>query len=241
MKLINIGFGNLVSSDKLVAVVAPDSAPVKRIVQEAKQSPARPFRTAPRKVRKRMINQNGKLVLYSGSSGVGKGTILKKLKELDENVWVSVSNTTRGPRIGEIAGVDYNYITREEFEDLIAQDGYLEYAKYCDNYYGTPLAPLNEKLAEGKTVFLEIEIEGALQVMKQYPDILSIFIVPPSFEELERRLRSRATEDAETIEKRLEKAKEEIGCRGRYKYNVINDDLDKAVREVYEIIHRDDE
>ena len=188
-----------------------------------------------------MINQNGKLVLYSGSSGVGKGTILKKLKELDENVWVSVSNTTRGPRIGEIAGVDYNYITREEFEDLIAQDGYLEYAKYCDNYYGTPLAPINEKLAEGKTVFLEIEIEGALQVMKQYPDILSIFIVPPSFEELERRLRSRATEDAETIEKRLEKAKEEIGCRGRYKYNVINDDLDKAVREVYEIIHRDDE
>ena len=150
-----------------------------------------------------MINQNGKLVLYSGSSGVGKGTILKKLKELDENVWVSVSNTTRGPRIGEIAGVDYNYITREEFEDLIAQDGYLEY--------------------------------------EQYPDILSIFIVPPSFEELERRLRSRATEDAETIEKRLEKAKEEIGCRGRYKYNVINDDLDKAVREVYEIIHRDDE
>ena len=124
-----------------------------------------------------MINQNGKLVLYSGSSGVGKGTILKKLKELDENVWVSVSNTTRGPREGETAGVDYNYITREEFEDLIAQSGYLEYAGYCGNYYGTPLAPLNEKLAEGKTVFLEIEIEGALQVMKQFPDILSIFIV----------------------------------------------------------------
>ncbi len=188
-----------------------------------------------------MINQNGKLVLYSGSSGVGKGTILKKLKELDENVWVSVSNTTRGPREGETAGVDYNYITREEFEDLIAQNGYLEYAGYCGNYYGTPLAPLNEKLAEGKTVFLEIEIEGALQVMKQFPDILSIFIVPPSFEELERRLRSRGTEDEATIEKRREKAKEEISCRGRYKYNVINDDLDKAVREVYDIIHRDDE
>ena len=188
-----------------------------------------------------MINQNGKLVLYSGSSGVGKGTILNKLRELDENVWVSVSNTTRSPREGEIDGVHYNFVTREAFEELIAQNGYLEYAKYCDNYYGTPLAPLNEKLAEGRTVFLEIEVEGALQVMKKYPEVLSIFIVPPSFEELERRLRSRGTEHEATIEKRLEKAKEEIGCRGRYKYNVINGDLDKAVREVYDIIHQDAE
>ena len=123
-----------------------------------------------------MNNQNGKLVLYSGSSGVGKGTILEKLRE---------------------------------------------------------------KIAEGKTVFLEIEVEGALQVMKKYPDVLSIFIVPPSFEVLEKRLRNRGTEDEATIEKRLEKAKEEIGCRGRYRYNVINNDLDTAVREVYDIIHQD--
>ncbi len=184
-----------------------------------------------------MINQNGKLVLYSGSSGVGKGTILKELCKKDPNVWVSVSNTTRQPREGEINGVHYHFITDPEFEAKIAEGGFLEHAGYCGHYYGTPLAPLNEKLAEGKTVFLEIEVEGALQVMKQIPGILSIFIVPPSFEELERRLRSRGTEDEATIEARLEKAKEEIGCRSRYTYNVINDDLDKAVQEVYDIIH----
>ncbi|MER2081307.1 MAG: guanylate kinase [Ruminococcus sp.] len=184
-----------------------------------------------------MINGNGKLVLYSGSSGVGKGTILEKLRELDGNVWVSVSNTTRAPRVGEVDGQHYHFISREAFEKLIAEDGYLEYAEYCGNYYGTPLQALNEKLAEGRTVFLEIEVEGALQVMKKCPGVISIFIVPPSFEELEKRLRSRGTEDGETIEKRLEKAKEEIGCRGRYTYNVINDDLDTAVQEVYDIIH----
>ena len=186
-----------------------------------------------------MSNQNGKLVLYSGSSGVGKGTILEKLRELDDNIWVSVSNTTRQPRKGEQDGVHYHFVTREAFEELIRQDGFLEYAEYCGNYYGTPLAQLREKIAEGKTVFLEIEVEGALQVMKKYPDVLSIFIVPPSFEVLEKRLRSRGTEDEETIEKRLEKAKEEIGCRGRYRYNVINNDLDTAVREVYDIIHQE--
>lgn len=184
-----------------------------------------------------MTDSKGKLVLYSGSSGVGKGTILNRLREIDPDVWVSVSNTTRKPRAGEIDGVHYNFITKEEFERLIAENGYLEYAPYCDNYYGTPLAPLREKLAEGKTVFLEIEVDGGLQVMKQYPDVLSIFILPPSFEVLEQRLRDRGTEDAETIEKRLEKAKEEIGCRSRYRFNVINDDLDKAVQEVYDIIH----
>ncbi len=186
-----------------------------------------------------MNNQNGKLVLYSGSSGVGKGTILEKLRELDDNIWVSVSNTTRQPRKGEQDGVHYHFVTREAFEELISQDGFLEYAEYCGNYYGTPLAQLREKIAEGKTVFLEIEVEGALQVMKKYPEVLSIFIVPPSFEVLEKRLRNRGTEDEATIEKRLEKAKEEIGCRGRYRYNVINNDLDTAVREVYDIIHQE--
>ena len=184
-----------------------------------------------------MINQNGKLVLYSGTSGEGKDTILKKLCERDPDVWVSVSNTTRKPRAGEINGVHYHFITDEEFEKIIAEGGFLEHAGYCGHYYGTPLGPLNEKLAEGKTVFLEIEVEGALQVMKKYPGILSIFVLPPNFETLERRLRSRGTEDEETIERRLEKAKEEIGCRSRYKHNVINNDLDVAVKEVYDIIH----
>ena len=185
-----------------------------------------------------MNNKNGKLVLYSGSSGVGKGTILKKLTELEPNIWISVSNTTRDPREGEIDGVHYNFVTKEAFEKLIAEDGYLEYAPYCENYYGTPLAPLEEKLGEGRIVFLEIEVKGALQVMEKYPDILSIFILPPSFEELESRLRGRGTEDEKTVQKRLEKAKEEIAFKDRYKYNVINDDLDKAVGEVLEIIKK---
>lgn len=186
-----------------------------------------------------MNNSKGKLVLYSGSSGVGKGTILKKLMELDSNVCVSLSDTTRPPREGEIEGVHYCFITRDAFEQKIAEGGYLEYAEYCDNYYGTPLRQLNEMLAQGKTVFLEIEVEGALQVMKKIPDILSIFVLPPSFEVLEKRLRNRGTEDEETIESRLEKAKEEINCRSRYSYNVINDDLNTAVKEVYDIIHQD--
>ena len=184
-----------------------------------------------------MINQNGKLVLYSGSSGVGKGTILKKLMEMDPNVCLSVSDTTRRPREGEKDGIHYHFVTREAFEQQIAAGGYLEYAEYCRNYYGTPMQALNELLEQGKTVSLEIEGEGALQVMKKYPDILSIFVLPPSFKVLEHRLRERGTEDADTIEKRLEKAKEEIGCRSRYQYNVINDDLDTAVQEVYDIIH----
>ena len=158
-----------------------------------------------------MTDQKGKLVLYSGSSGVGKGTILKKLMELDENVCLSVSDTTREPREGEIDGVHYNFVTRDNFKEKIASGGYLEYAEYCHNFYGTP--------------------------MKKYPDILSIFVLPPNFETLERRLRSRGTEDEATIERRLEKAKEEIGCRSRYTYNVINNDLDTAVKEVYDIIH----
>ena len=184
-----------------------------------------------------MTEKKGKLVLYSGSSGVGKGTILKKLMELDENVCLSVSDTTRDPREGEINGVHYNFVTRESFKNKIADGGYLEYAEYCHNFYGTPMQQLRDLLDEGKTVFLEIEVEGALQVMKKYPEILSIFVLPPNFETLERRLRSRGTEDEATIERRLEKAKEEIGCRGRYKYNVINNDLDTAVKEVYDIIH----
>lgn len=183
-----------------------------------------------------MNKQKGKLVLYSGSSGVGKGTILKRLTELDPNIWISVSNTTREPREGELDGVHYNFVTREDFEKLIAEDGYLEHAQYCDNYYGTPLAPIEKKLSEGRTVFLEIEVKGALQVMEKFPDVLSIFILPPSFEELESRLRGRGTEDEETVQKRLDKAREEISFKDRYKYNVVNDDLDNAVEEVLEII-----
>lgn len=182
--------------------------------------------------------KRGRLVLYTGSSGVGKGTILEELKKRDPNIKVSISNTTRNKRNGEIDGVHYNFVTREQFEKLIKENGYLEYAEYCDNYYGTPKKAVEDMLDEGYTVILEIEVQGGLQIMKKHPDVLSIFILPPSMDVLEKRLRSRGTEDEETIQKRLEQAKNEITFKDKYRYNVVNAELDKAVEQVLDIIHK---
>lgn len=182
--------------------------------------------------------KRGRLVLYTGSSGVGKGTILDELKKRDPNIKVSISNTTRNKRNGEIDGVHYNFVTREQFEKLIKENGYLEYAEYCDNYYGTPKKAVEDMLDEGYTVILEIEVQGGLQIMKKHPDVLSIFILPPSMDVLEKRLRSRGTEDEETIQKRLEQAKNEITFKDKYQYNVVNAELDKAVEQVLDIIHK---
>lgn len=184
-------------------------------------------------------NKKGMLVLYTGCSGVGKGTIMGELLKKDKNIRLSVSNTTRKPRQGEIDGVHYNFVTTEQFEELIKQDGYLEYAKYCENYYGTPRKQAEDMLNQGYDVFLEVEIQGGLQIMKKYPDILSIFILPPSVESLERRLRRRATEDEQTIQKRLSVAQKEMSYKDKYKYNVVNGDLDKAVNEVLEILNKE--
>lgn len=186
-----------------------------------------------------MDNKRGTLVLYTGSSGVGKGTLMERLLDADKSIRLSVSNTTRKPRKGEIDGVHYNFVTEEEFEDLINKDGYLEYAKYCENYYGTPKKQVDDLLDKGYNVFLEIEVQGGLQIMEKYPDILSIFILPPSMESLERRLRRRGTEDEETIQKRLEAAKEEMQYKDKYKYNVVNGDLDVAVNEILDILHKE--
>lgn len=186
-----------------------------------------------------MSNKRGTLVLYTGSSGVGKGTLMERLLEADKSIRLSVSNTTRKPRKGEIDGVHYNFVTEDEFVDLIKKDGYLEYAKYCENYYGTPKKQVYDLLDEGYNVFLEIEVQGGLQVMEKYPDILSIFILPPSMESLERRLRRRGTEDEETIQMRLAQAKEEMQYKDRYKYNVVNGDLDVAVNEILDILHKE--
>ena len=183
--------------------------------------------------------KRGTLILYTGSSGVGKGTILAELMKRDDNLRLSVSNTTRAPREGEVDGVQYNFVSVEEFERQIAQDGYLEYAKYCDNYYGTPKKQVFELLDEGYDVFLEIEVQGGVQILEKYPDILSIFILPPSMEVLEHRLNKRGTEDAETIKKRLEQAEEEIKYKDRYKYNVVNAELEKAVDEIMDILKRE--
>lgn len=186
-----------------------------------------------------MSNKRGTLVLYTGSSGVGKGTLMERLLAADKSIRLSVSNTTRKPREGEIDGVHYNFVTEDEFVDLINKDGYLEYAKYCENYYGTPKQQVDDLLDAGYNVFLEIEVQGGLQVMKKYPDILSIFILPPSMDSLERRLRRRGTEDEETIQKRLATAKEEMKYKNRYKYNVVNGDLDVAVDEILDILHKE--
>ena len=181
--------------------------------------------------------KRGILVLYTGSSGVGKGTIMAELLKRDPSIRLSVSNTTRDPREGEIDGVHYNFVTKEQFEELIKDNGYLEYAEYCGNYYGTPKKQVEDLLDEGYNVFLEIEVQGGLQILEKYPDILSIFILPPSMEFLEKRLRNRGTEKEEVIIKRLNEAKNEISFKDRYRFNVVNGELEKAVDEVLDILH----
>lgn len=183
--------------------------------------------------------KRGMLVLYTGSSGVGKGTIMQELLKRDKNIRLSVSNTTRSPREGELDGVHYNFVTKEQFESLIKNDGYLEYTEYCGNYYGTPKQQVEDMLNQGYDVFLEIEVCGGLQIMEKYPDVLSIFILPPSIDTLEKRLRRRGTEDEETILKRLGEAKREIECSEKYKYVVVNDKLEDAVDEILDILKKE--
>ena len=180
--------------------------------------------------------KRGMLLLYTGSSGVGKGTIMQELLKRDKNIRLSVSNTTRSPRNGEIDGVHYNFVTKEQFESLIKKDGYLEYAQYCGNYYGTPKQQVEDLLNQGYDVFLEIEVCGGLQIMEKYPDVLSIFVLPPSIDTLEKRLRKRNTENEETILERLGQAKREISFKDKYKYAVVNDKLEDAVDEIINII-----
>lgn len=179
----------------------------------------------------------GKLVVYTGFSGVGKGTVLKRIRELDDSVKLSVSCTTREPREGETDGVEYFFVTKDEFRRLIDEDGFLEYATYCDNYYGTPRKAVEDMLEKGFNVFLEIEVQGGMQVLSKMPDCVSIFVVPPSIEELERRLRGRGTEDEETILKRLAAVKTEQEYILNYEHTVLNDDVDRAAKEIISIIH----
>ncbi len=178
----------------------------------------------------------GSLIIISGPSGSGKDTVLKKLFEKLPEIEFSISSVSRAMREGEVQGEKYNFITREEFEKMIAEDALLEYNVYCENYYGTPKAPVENCIANGGEIILEVDVNGAANVRKNCKDNFSVFIMPPSFEELRRRLTARGTETPEVIEKRLAQALVEIKRANEYDYVVINDDLDAAVEEFKNII-----
>lgn len=186
------------------------------------------------------MNKKGLLLIISGPSGAGKGELVKKLRaRAPEGFFAySVSATTRAAREGELHGVNYYFLTKDEFEARIAEDGMLEYATYCGNYYGTPKGEIEEKLNAGVHVILEIEVQGAMNVKKRMPEALAIMIAPPNFPNLERRLRGRGTNTEEDIQNRLKKAGEELAQLPNYDYLVINYDdmLDKAVQDVFDII-----
>ncbi|MFD2760505.1 guanylate kinase [Lentibacillus juripiscarius] len=183
-----------------------------------------------------MMDENGILFILSGPSGVGKGTVRKELFKRADDLAYSISMTTRERRAGEKDGVDYFYKTNEEFEQLIADNQLLEYAQFVNNYYGTPRKYVEDTLAAGKDVFLEIEVQGAMQVKENFPEGVFIFLFPPSLEELKTRITSRGTESQNAVLKRLKEARGEIEMMDAYDYVVVNDDVDHAVRKVQSII-----
>lgn len=182
------------------------------------------------------MNKEGILIVVSGFSGAGKGTIMKALLERYDNYALSISATTRNPRPGEEEGKAYFFKTTEEFEKMIAKDELIEYAKYVENYYGTPRAYVEEQLEAGKDVILEIEIQGALKVKEKFPETLLLFVTPPSAAELRRRLEGRGTETQDVIESRLSRAAQEAEGMDAYDYLIINDDLQECVQQMHEII-----
>lgn len=181
------------------------------------------------------MKRKGILIIISGFSGAGKGTIVKKL--IESNLFsLSISATTRKARIGEVEGEHYYFIDKEEFENMIAQDELIEWATYCDNYYGTPKKYVEEKLLAGNDVILEIEMQGALQVKERFPDSLLVFVTAPTAKEIQQRLIHRGTETLEVIKRRLEKSYTEIDTIDDYDYIVVNDGLDDSVAHIHAII-----
>ena len=182
------------------------------------------------------MENKGILVVVSGFSGAGKGTLMKALMEKYDNYALSISATTRSPREGEEHGREYFFISEEEFEKKIEYDELIEYARYVNHYYGTPRDYVEQKMNEGKDVILEIEIQGALKVKEKYPETLLLFVMPPSAEELRRRLTGRGTETADVIEARLKRAADEAKDMDRYDYILVNDKIDECVVQMRNLI-----
>lgn len=181
-------------------------------------------------------NLSKKLFVISGSSGVGKGTVLKAFLSRNPSFMLSISCTTRKPREGEVDGINYFFLSKEKFKECIENNKFLEWAEFAGNFYGTKRKYIKQCLEEGKDIILEIETKGALQVKKQMPEAVLIFIAPPSLEALEQRLRGRHTEDEETIQKRLNEVKAELELAKQYDYKVVNDNLEDAVNTLEKII-----
>ena len=178
----------------------------------------------------------GKLIVITGPSGVGKGTIVRSLLKSHPNLYLSISATTRQPRKGEIEGLDYYFLSRIEFESAIADGEFLEWAEYAGNYYGTPRTKVEAQIALGNSIILEIEVVGAKKIAAIFPDALRIFILPPSMKELERRIRSRGKNSEESIARRLAIAKSEIDASAEFDFTIVNDDLAKAIAKVEGVI-----
>lgn len=193
------------------------------------------IQTSEKKGRQQAMNKKGLLVILSGPAGSGKGTVGGRLRELSPFEF-SVSATTRNPRPGEIDGVHYHFITKEDFKHKIEIGEMLEHAEYVGNYYGTPKAPVDKALAEGKNILLDIEVQGALQIKEKMPDAVMIYILPPDYETLLSRIRGRGTETEEVIQKRMTQARGEIEVFDRYDYIVTNDDFDRAAHDILAIL-----
>ncbi|WP_308567690.1 guanylate kinase [uncultured Eubacterium sp.] len=186
-----------------------------------------------------MMNNKGLLVILSAPSGCGKDTVFQELKKKRDDVVESVSATTRKPRDGEIDGVNYYFKSDSDFQMMIVNDELLEYARYNNCYYGTPVSGVEKSIKEGKICFLIIDVQGAQSIMKLRPDAITIFLLPPNLEVLEKRLFGRCTNDVQDIKNRMEIAKREIEIAPLYKYNVINDDLNRCVDEINNIINKE--
>ncbi len=182
------------------------------------------------------LARKGLIVCVSGPSGVGKGTMIKKLREIDPTIAHSVSVTTRSPRTGEVEGISYYFRTSEEFSQMLMSGEILEHDHYCGFEYGTPKTPLARMVEQGVDVVMDITVPGSLSVMRNYPEVITVFLMPPTYSELRRRLKKRGTEDDGVVEQRMRKAKDEIRQCRLFQYIVINDDLDAAARRILAII-----